>query len=1015
MRTPSPRFRLGALALGVATLAGLLAPGVHAAAPVADLPAGKVDGGLRGIVAHGGYADDGFYRALAGDHAGDVYFLAELAAPDDTTTVAALAAAGARVRHRYDAITWVALAGPVSSIARVALLPQVVRLESDLVQEVQAEATTAPDAAAIQAKRGTGDVGAPGLWAQGITGRSVTVGVADTGVDAHHPDLDEQTKFFVDCTNGTCTPATGFDDNGHGTHVSGIATGTGEASDGRFPGIARGASLAVAKVMTPAGIGLSSDIMAGFELLAKEKAEGGAGADVINASLGSGRLYGSPLFYAEQVTNRDAEAVLVNALAAQHNVVFTISAGNSGPAMQSLGSPGVAAQALTVAASAADFDRNADVEDTVHGEFGHIRDAAVPAGASVLAGFSSRGPSGDRLIKPDLTAPGVYWVAPESSEGGEIRALDAAHGNAMSTNPDYAVLSGTSMSAPAAAGAAALVIDGWNIATHGQAWRYSTVKAALVNTAGARAFEGPVAGAVGTITTKVEGKDPEAEYPIRNDAWVGVTGEGSGRVDAGRALLALTKGLTVLTPQVGALDDVHELQPSWSIDSLVPGQQISQAFQLSAGPLAARPLKVTFKALAEPQATGVQPIPASWYRLPGQASLGAGASASVPFTVKAAAGAAPGLYAGIVDATADLGGKVVQHVRIPVQLYVALTPSPAKPSVVQRNDIWASDTTDYSIVGFENPEGDIYTDWLAYSVRIPTDAKSVTTKVWDPQGEDALDLFVFDSQGIEIDGTASMHDDTTVPAGAAIAPTGPDSPASATILDGDDNADAKVKPGDTVWVVVSNTVPAKVDAFRDYHLEVSVEGGGSGPVAGTAAPAARIHSGTHAWWGGSTPAADASLTKAFDLTAAGPNPKASFWTWYELEDGYDWGFLLASTDGGATWKSVPTTDSTDLDPVGATLLGGNKPWTDGLTGTSGTDPTFTGQQLGAGAYAQQVADLTPYAGKQVLLRFAYTSDAGTDWAGFYVDDVQVAGGPVDAAEAATGWVAKGFTLVTATG
>lgn len=99
-------------------------------------------------------------------------------------------------------------------------------------------------------------------------------------------------------------------------------------------------------------------------------------------SLGSGRFYFSPLFGAEQVTNNDPEAQLVNELAGRYNVLFTISAGNSGPVLQSTGSPAVASQSLAVGAAITDFDLNHPVEETLHGEFGNIRPEAVAAGAT---------------------------------------------------------------------------------------------------------------------------------------------------------------------------------------------------------------------------------------------------------------------------------------------------------------------------------------------------------------------------------------------------------------------------------------------------------------------------------------------------------------------------------------------------------------------------------------------------------------------------------------------------------
>ena len=98
-----------------------------------------------------------------------------------------------------------------------------------------------------------------------------------------------------------------------------------------------------------------------------------------------------------------------------------------------------------VGASIADFDLNHPTDQTEQGEFGNLNPQAAKNGATAIAGFSSRGPSGDRLVKPDLTAPGSYVVSAESSTGGEVKAADAVHKNNYETDPTYAVLSGTSM------------------------------------------------------------------------------------------------------------------------------------------------------------------------------------------------------------------------------------------------------------------------------------------------------------------------------------------------------------------------------------------------------------------------------------------------------------------------------------------------------------------------------------------------------------------------------------------
>jgi hypothetical protein len=318
-------------------------------------------------------------------------------------------------------------------------------------------------------------------------------------------------------------------------------------------------------------------------------------------------------------------------------------------------------------------------------------------------------------------------------------------------------------------------------------------------------------------------------------------------------------------------------------------------------------------------------------------------------------------------------------------------------------------------VGFENPLGDIYTDWMTYPVRLTDRTQRLTASVYDTAGADHMDVFVLNDAGQEIDSSVTPYTDHAVPGGAAYTPTTADDPSEAVILDGDDLVDITLPT--TVWVAVSNSGPAVLDSFSRYHLDVDVTTGA--PGSGTTPPE-RIHSGRHAWWSGSSAAASSSLTRGVNLTGvpASAAPQLSFWTWYSLEDGYDWAYALVSTDGGNTWTSLATTSAdgsgtTALDPIGDAggVLGGSKEHEHGLTGDSGSPPTFTGQNL-APVYSQQTADLTPYAGRQILLRFAYTSDAGTNSHNFYVDDIAVRAGSTtifsDNAETRGAWTSGGF-------
>ncbi|TME68785.1 MAG: hypothetical protein E6I49_13180, partial [Chloroflexi bacterium] len=89
--------------------------------------------------------------------------------------------------------------------------------------------------------------------------------------------------------------------------------------------------------------------------------------------------------------------------------------------------------------------------------------------------------------------------------------------------------------------------------------------------------------------------------------------------------------------------------------------------------------------------------------------------------------------------------------------------------------------------------------------------------------------------------------------------------------------------------------------------------------------------------------------------------------------------------------------SSTTDPNGQNL--GN-----GITGSSSGE-TATG-------WRHLTADLAPYAGKKVQLRFQYVTDGNLNFGGFAVDDIEITGFPLDEAEADNGWTSSGFIRST---
>ncbi|HZU74604.1 MAG TPA: S8 family serine peptidase [Acidimicrobiales bacterium] len=126
-------------------------------------------------------------------------------------------------------------------------------------------------------------VGAPGAWTTS-TGKGVLIGIVDTGTDPNQEDLAGKVVASTDCVGSqgqevACTGSAN-DDNGHGTHVAGIASAI--ADNGRgIAGMAPDAKLVVAKVLDSSGSGNFNDVNAGIEWVVDH------GARVVNLSLGS--------------------------------------------------------------------------------------------------------------------------------------------------------------------------------------------------------------------------------------------------------------------------------------------------------------------------------------------------------------------------------------------------------------------------------------------------------------------------------------------------------------------------------------------------------------------------------------------------------------------------------------------------------------------------------------------------------------------------------------------------------
>lgn len=271
------------------------------------------------------------------------------------------------------------------------------------------------------------------------TGANVAVCVADTGADGAHEQFVHTLtgsriaafKDFIGDASGNIQTEP-YDDVGHGSHVSNILAGDGEGPSTLatlYGGVAPDAVLFVAKVLDYTGSGPDSVVMQGVEWCADQiqaaKQAGTVLGGVVNLSLVSGN----------NSDGQDALSQLVNALAAQ-GIVVVAGAGNSGAVPGTIGSPAAATGAITVGA-VAEWS-------------GNPNDLWYSAGV-YPAPFSSRGPTADGRIKPDIMGPGMSVVAAyiENFVTGPFPCWP----------PCYVAASGTSMAAPFVAGVAALMIE----------------------------------------------------------------------------------------------------------------------------------------------------------------------------------------------------------------------------------------------------------------------------------------------------------------------------------------------------------------------------------------------------------------------------------------------------------------------------------------------------------------------------------------------------------------------------
>ncbi|HCU56998.1 MAG TPA: hypothetical protein DF984_02005 [Anaerolineaceae bacterium] len=183
-----------------------------------------------------------------------------------------------------------------------------------------------------------------------------------------------------------------------------------------------------------------------------------------------------------------------------------------------------------------------------------------------------------------------------------------------------------------------------------------------------------------------------------------------------------------------------------------------------------------------------------------------------------------------------------------------------------------------------------------------------------------------------------------------------------------------------------------VDSIEFTGLEGAVTLDFTGSTSVSLMPA-DAYSGEYMFYSNKGDESNMTLTREFDFTGVSEPIEISYHTWYDLEEDYDYLYLVASTDG-ENWQILTTPSCTTLD------ISGNS-YGCGYNGATG-------------GWIEETVDLSPFAGEKVTLRFEYVTDAAVNGEGQLLDDIRV-----DAISYFTdfesddgGWVPDGFARVT---
>jgi subtilisin family serine protease len=353
---------------------------------------------------------------------------------------------GVGVLRRFGIINGFVAQMPHGVVTALSRDPRVLRVGPDLVVQAFAKpssppgkgkpgsggggggTTTCPAPPAPTAEQipsGVARIGAPSAWSRGDTGTGVRVAVIDTGIDLCHPDLAPNYLDGINYIDSTQPPK---DDNGHGTHVSGIIAA--QDNDTGVVGIAPNAKILAAKVLDASGSGSLSTVITALDWAVQK------GARVANLSLAA-----ADFWCTLGICGAGSECTAIsNAVAS--GVVVVVAAGNSSDEALYY-TPANCRDSLTVTA----IDDSDDTFASFSNHSVYYWDVDGDGKFTIA----------DHPVV-DIMAPGVNILS-------TMPTYDVTLTTTYGISKNYGVLSGTSMATPHVAGAAALYIGSHSTAT----------------------------------------------------------------------------------------------------------------------------------------------------------------------------------------------------------------------------------------------------------------------------------------------------------------------------------------------------------------------------------------------------------------------------------------------------------------------------------------------------------------------------------------------------------------------